>query len=667
VDTFSTETRPLPQKPSSLPTEDEAGRPARFDWEAVWAWLLGFGLVVYLGLKGGGFDPLLYDQVGIAAWWICLAGVAVGALPRRRPEPLAWVALGLLAAFAIWTALSLGWTESADKTSAELARVTTYLGVFALALLSRGRRGARRMVAAVGFGIAVVGIVGLLSRLHPDWFPAAENLGNFLGEGARERLSYPINYWNGLAALIAIGLPALVQVASSARFIPARVLAAAAIPALALTSFFTLSRGGIAAAILGVGVYLALTSDRLPKILTLIPAAAGGAILVAAAESRDALQEGLLNSTASQQGDEMLTMTILVCLAAGAVQLLAALLARGVSRPSWTVVPREAAIAATVVGVVAVVVAALALGAPGKLSDGWDEFKGEAGPGEGSARLTSAAGERRYQLWESALDENATEPLSGTGSGTFEFWWGRKGEGSVVLDAHSLYLQTLGELGIVGMVLLGGFMIAVLAGGVLRLLAADPHGRGQLAAALAGCVAFSATAAVDWMWQIPVLPVSVLLLASVLLTAGLRRRVRRGSGLRALPPPWRMAFAAVSLVAIVAIAIPLASTSLVRTSEADAREGDLTAALESARSAQNAQPGAAAPRLQEALVLEALGDLDEAAVAAREATDREKTNWRNWLTLSRIEAERGRAPEAVRAYERAASLNHHSLLFPQGP
>jgi Flp pilus assembly protein TadD len=66
-------------------------------------------------------------------------------------------------------------------------------------------------------------------------------------------------------------------------------------------------------------------------------------------------------------------------------------------------------------------------------------------------------------------------------------------------------------------------------------------------------------------------------------------------------------------------------------------------------------------------VLEALGDLDEAAVAAREATDREKTNWRNWLTLSRIEAERGRAPEAVRAYERAASLNHHSLLFPQGP
>ena len=136
-------------------------------------WLLGFGLVAYLGLKGGGYDPLVHDQVGIAVWWVLLATVAVGALPRRRLGLLAWTALGLLAAFVAWTALSLTWTESVERTWADLARVGGYLGVFALALFVRDSHGARRMVAAVGAGIACVAIVALLSRLHPAWFPEA--------------------------------------------------------------------------------------------------------------------------------------------------------------------------------------------------------------------------------------------------------------------------------------------------------------------------------------------------------------------------------------------------------------------------------------------------------------------------------------------------------------
>ena len=125
----------------------------------------------------------------------------------------------------------------------------------------------------------------------------------------------------------------------------------------------------------------------------------------------------------------------------------------------------------------------------------------------------------------------------------------------------------------------------------------------------------------------------------------------------------RLAAGIVAIAAIIAIAIPLASTSLVRQSEAKAREGDLAGALEKARSAQNAQPDAASPRLQEALVLEAEGDLGAAAAAARAATERESTNWRTWLVLSRIEAEDGRAAAAVRDYRRARSLNPRSILF----
>jgi len=48
------------------------------DPQAIAVWLLGFGLVVYLGLEGGGFDPIVRNQLGIAIWWGILLGLAIG-------------------------------------------------------------------------------------------------------------------------------------------------------------------------------------------------------------------------------------------------------------------------------------------------------------------------------------------------------------------------------------------------------------------------------------------------------------------------------------------------------------------------------------------------------------------------------------------------------------
>jgi len=64
-----------------------------------------------------------------------------------------------------------------------------------------------------------------------------------------------------------------------------------------------------------------------------------------------------------------------------------------------------------------------------------------------------------------------------------------------------------------------------------------------------------------------------------------------------------------------------------------------------------------------ALVLERLGRFDEAAAAARLATEKESTNWRTWLTLSRIEAERGQARSSLAAFQRAKQLNPRSGVF----
>lgn len=630
----------------------------RIDWDAVIAWALGFGLVLYVAFKGGGFDPLVHDQVGIAVWWIVLLGVAVGALPRARPGTAGWTGLGLLAAFAAWTALSLGWTESVDRTFADLARVATYLGVFALALFARGKEWTRHLVAAIAAAIAVVAVAALLSRLHPAWFPAADQTGTFL-TASRERLTYPLNYWNALGALIAIGIPLVLQMAAAARTLAVRAAAAAALPAMALACFLTFSRGGVLAALLAVAVYLALAPDRLPRVLTMLVAATGSAILILAANGREALQEGLGNAAAHQQGDEVLLIAIFVCAAAAALQVGIAWALGEKRRPQWSRVSSRAAAYATAGALVVALLVAVGADAPGRASDAWAEFKGEGGPGSGAGRLSSFAGENRYRFWDSAVEQMESEPLTGTGSGTFEFWWARNGETTdIVRDTHSLYMQTLGELGIVGFLLLLAFLGSVLAFGGRAILAGG-RDRAYFAAAVAGTVAFCLTAGFDWVWQNPVLPIVLLLLGSVLLTA----RSVEGEAAAPLRVPLRIGFAAAALAALVAIAIPLASTTLLRQSEAEARAGDLQAALEDARSAQNAMPAAAGPRLQQALVLEEMGDAAAAAAAARGAVERESTNWRNWLVLSRLEAKQGNAAAAVRDFRKAESLNPHFSLF----
>jgi hypothetical protein len=627
--------------------------------------VLPFVLVVYLALKGGGYDTVVYSQVGVAAWWIVLLGAVVGVLPVARLRPAAWLALGALAAIAVWTALGIGWSESEERSVAELGRVAAYLGVFAFALCVQGTEGVHRMVKAVGAAIALVGALALLSRLHPAWFPADETARAL--PVAQQRLNYPLNYWNGLAALMAIGIPLALVVAAEGRTLVGRALAAAAVPMLALTTVYTVSRGGIAAAALGLIALLVLYPRRLALLPTLVLAVAGAAVLIAGAIQREALADGLHTATARSQGDEMLAMTLVVCAGVALVQVALGLAARHRLGPRLSV---SRATTTTLVGfaAVAAIVLALALRLPGEVSDRWEEFKQPGSPGAGIERLESAQGSFRYQVWSEALDANAADPLVGIGPGGFEYWWARnKDEPIFVRDAHSLYLETLGELGIVGLALLLALVGAVLVVGAQRAFRGETTARAMLAGATAGCFAFAVAAAVDWAWEIAVLPVAFLLLAAAILgpTRAAPPGHRADSRPGALPLAARGGVAVVAVASLVAIAIPLAGTGFVRESQQDANAADFNAALKDAGNAQGVEPYAARPQLQEALVLESAGEIDAAAVAAREAAREEPANWRNWVVLSRLEARLGNTDEAVDAYREARSLNPRSPLFEQ--
>lgn len=630
----------------------------RADGQAFAVWALGFGLVIYLGLNGGGYDPIVRDQLGIAVWWGVLLGLAVGALPINRLRYGSWLALGLLAAYVAWVALSRAWSDVPASSAEDTGRVVTYLGVFALALSIRSSKGARRMAGALGSGIAVVAIVGLLSRLHPAWFPGAAETVELLA-GDRSRLAYPVGYWNGLASLVAIGIPLVLYVACQARHVLTQAIAAAALPAMALTVYFTFSRGGTLAAIVALIVFFALADDRLPKAIMAASAALGAAILIVAAHQRHALDAGLGGTLAHHQGNELLAMTLVVCVGVGFLQAALALALRHGRRPAWTRPSRRVALTTMGTALALIVAVALAAGAPSKASHAWHEFKEAKSVEHGPGRFGSFSSNGRWPFWESTLEEASSAPLVGTGAGSFEAWWAehRTSDDGFVHDAHSLYFETLGELGIVGLATIVAFLGWVFVCGARRYRSASRQRRTQLAAVLAGCAAFCLGAAYDWLWELAVLPIAFLLLASVLVSAG--ERPRR----RPLQPWVRVGGVVIAALAMVAIAIPLSSASAVRSSQASVRAGNLGAALEQAADGERVEPFAAYPRLQRALVLEQMGRLGAAEAAALGAAAREPNQWSVWVVLSRLQALRGKAHASLASYRKGRELNPRSPIF----
>lgn len=643
---------------------------ARRHGPAFAGFLLPFLLVFYLALEEGGYDAITRGEVGIALWWVVLVGAAVGVLPAARVGRAGWIGLGLLAAFALWTGLGISWSESAERSVAELGRVAMLLGVFVLALSAQREGAARRTAAAVAGAATLVAILALLSRMEPGWLPA-DSVAEFLPSAAN-RLSYPVGYWNGLAHLVAIGLPLVLWMASAARLTVVRALAAAAIPALALTAYLTFSRGGAAAVGAGIIALLLLYPRRVQLLSPLLLGAAGGALLISGASQRDAFQDGLGNSAATSQGAEMLALTLIVCGGVALVQAAIALsdrhgLGPRLPRPS----PKSMGIFTAAVAGLGIV-AALALGAPGELSDRWSQFKQPQIVGSGAERFQSSSGSNRYQYWESAVDANATDPVLGIGPGTFEFWWARNSSSEssaaslFARDAHSLYLETLAELGIVGAVLIVGFVGFVLAMGSARAIRRRPGPTPVLAAATAGAAAFATAAAVDWAWELTVLPVCFLLLAAVILGRDTSPEAGRDPDGDARPGlAIRGGLAGLAIAALIVIAVPFAGLSAIDDSRAEAQSAAFDRALVDARTAVDVQPYAGTPYLQEALVLELGGDLDAAALAAQRATREEPTNWRPWLVLSRIEADRGRTAASIAAFREARSLNPRSPLFSQ--
>jgi O-antigen ligase len=640
----------------------------RLPWDintqAVSAWVLSLALVLYLAIDGGGYAIATHSQVGIAVWWVVVLAAAWGLLPVARLTRSARFTVGCFAAFTAWTALGITWSISAGRTFQDLALVTSYLGIIVLGIAIHRERGEamRHTTAAVGTAIVVIALLALSSRLWPNLFPASHQTAQFLG-GARQRLSWPLNYWNALAALMAVGVPLLLAQATSARTLTMQALATAAIPVVALCDALTLSRGGVIEGVIAVIVFIALAPDRIPKLATAAVAAAGSAVVVYAGLHRHAIQQGLSGVTEHHQAKSLLIAVILTCVGVGVAQLGVGLLARHATLPKLLTVSPARARLLTLAGVVVIVVAALAAGAPHRLDHAWNDFNSPNSSisQTSTSRFGSTSGEGRYQYWVAGIDSAKPHVLTGSGPGTFQLdWLPRAPIPSYVQNAHSLYVETYSELGLVGLVLLVAFLAGALVALIRVVVRSSYEERTRAAAIAAALVAFIAGAAFDWLWQMPVLPAAVMLLLAAAVAPA---PTGQGAEARRAGLPTQLTAVLVGLACLLAIAYPLATSSAVANSQSAAAVGNLPLALTDAQSAANLEPGSGQAQQQLALVYEADHDFPAAVAAARHSVKDEPQNWENWFVLFRVQAEAGNAHGALVSYLKAKSLNPQSSVF----
>lgn len=570
-------------------------------------------------------------------------GFATGLLPRARP-PKGWLIPVLaLGGLALWTLLSLAWSDSSGRTVEEVARVLQYLGLLALvfSVLTRNTWTA----AAGGVSAALLGIcaLALASRLFPDAFPRSEVTDTFFDGDITDRLTYPLQYWNALAAWGAMAIAVGLAWSAHAERVGTRALSLAAVPIAGAAVYLTYSRAGVIGVSVAVLAVIVLGYNRWTTAVHAAVAGAGSWLVIDAIRSNPGIA---VQSTGSGAGDVIVALAVAAIACAGI-----AVLTRNMGGDDWRM-PVDGGRAAAAFGV-AIAIVVIAVAGRGPISDAWDEFQTQdQTAGTGAGRLASFGGNRK-DAYDSAISAFRSEELHGIGAGTFQFWWDQDArDPEYIVDAHSLYLEQLAELGLPGLALIVTALVGLLILALqARAKAVTLRRAGASAAMGAAFCVYIVHAGVDWMWEYTAVT-AVGLGAGGIAAMGLSRSLRRRRemiGVRA----------AVAVAAVIAAAIQLPgylAAHWERESASELSAGRADSALSASDDAVRVEPWAATPYVQRALVREAQGDIDAAIEQAREAVDREPDYWRHRLLLARLEAEAGHGHKARQQLKEARRL-----------
>jgi hypothetical protein len=322
---------------------------------------------------------------------------------------------------------------------------------------------------------------------------------------------------------------------------------------------------------------------------------------------------------------------------------------------------RRVLVGASTGAVLAVVALALVVGAPQAVERQFERFvaQDQVETADLRERLTTPANNGRIDHWRTALIGFEVAPVRGTGAGTYALLWDQERQREYqVEDAHSLYLEMLAELGVVGLVLIVVVVGVVLIGLLLRVRGPS---RGVAAGLLGAALTWVLHAGIDWDWEMPAVTVWFFAIGGL----AVARRVTGGSdGDDARPartsaqgPPRLVRLLAALgclLLAVVPARIALSAGALEDSARAFAR-GDCATAVDRALDAT----GTLAVRPEPFAILSycdvRLGAPALGVRAMEKAVARDPHNWEYAYGLALVRASAGLDPRA--AARRALALN----------
>ena len=584
-----------------------------------------------LAAADGGYFAESWGWATLAYLW--LAALALIFRTRLRLARLDLVLLGSVSALAVWILVSTAWSSSPAHTPVEAQRALVYVAAVAAVLLLVEPPSVRTFISALTAGITLVCAWGLIDHV----LSAGPHGSDALGEG---RLAEPLGYWNAVGLFAAMGTVLALALAAEARTTVGRAAAAAAPVVLLPTLYYTFSRAAWLALLLGLAGSVLLARGR-QQLITTATVLAPPAVIAVWLSSRLDTLTATRSSAMAEFADEARVLAgglgalVLVAALAGARLLPRAREKAGSIRLAH---PRPAVLLA-IAG--AAVAGAIAVADPIRLVErGYESFSGPPSPVRSDlrARVFTLTGSERADAWNVAWKDYRENPVLGSGAGTFEHYWVEHRPSSTYFrDAHSLYLETLAELGPLGLALVAAAVAAVVASAV------RVRGQPLAAGAFGAVVAFLVHAGVDWDWEMPAVTCTALACGAALVILA---RGQQGS-----TAPWQLRAGGLALtVALGAAAVVgLVGNGAIAASVSELRSGDYASAEQEARRASRWAPWSAEPWRVLGEIRLRRGERERARAALREATERDPRNWVLWAELASASEGASRRDAVARA------------------
>ncbi|MFT3864527.1 MAG: O-antigen ligase family protein [Solirubrobacterales bacterium] len=520
--------------------------------------------------------------------------------------------------------------------------------------------------------MAALAILALSTRLLPHVF----NLS--FEESKGTRLQYPLGYWNADAIVFSFAATLLVWMTRRSITGALRWISVGVLPAVLMALYFTHSRGGILTLIVGAGTLMVLSRDRLWFLATLLVGAIFTMPAVIAVGSRPELANNYDFPPIVGQG-----LSVGGILLAGmAATLLCFWGLRRLERAEPAPVERALAISRdrrvlgglAIAALIAIAIAAAIWG-----NTAWHKFTST--DLSTSSGLAEASSRGRAQFWEVAIEGWEEKPLLGHGAGTYEFAWDQLRPIDMAnTQAHSLYLQALDELGIVGFALALGMVLALLYIGFQAWKHAGGRERELYAVLLGVSLAFAVGIAYDWFWQLAMVG-SVFFMATGTLVAARCGQIWRAAaiarsreGIEAEPREDRrfglaIAGLVIAWLTMLALTGPLLVDHEIHESNNAIGAGqtaELESAVSHAETARSIEPWAATPYLQLGLLAQFKGELPLAIERFGQAIDREEGNWTLYYLRAKALHEAGEKEAAQADLEEAKRLNPLETCLTEG-